>query len=134
MEDKKISKTDAEWKKILTPEQYEVMRQGGTEMPFTSELLKKEISGNYHCAACDNLLFSADTKFDSGTGWPSFNDAVPGSVELKEDKSGGITRTEVVCTRCGAHLGHVFNDAIDQPTGKRYCINGVCLKHQPEKK
>jgi peptide-methionine (R)-S-oxide reductase len=126
----KISRTEEEWKNILTPEQYRVMREKGTERPFTSELLKGEKSGNYYCAACDNLLFPAETKFESGTGWPSFNQAVSGSVELREDKSGGMARMEAVCAKCGAHLGHVFNDAPDQPTGQRYCINGVCLKHR----
>jgi peptide-methionine (R)-S-oxide reductase len=135
MNDKKeINKTEEEWKKILSAEQYRVMREGGTERPFESELLHGDKSGGYYCAACDNLLFPAETKFDSGTGWPSFNDAVKGSVELKTDKSLGMSRTEVVCAKCGAHLGHVFADAPDQPTGQRYCINGVCLKHKPEKK
>jgi peptide-methionine (R)-S-oxide reductase len=128
--EEKITRTDAEGKKILTPEQYRVMREKGTERPFSSELLEiGDRDGEYYCAACGNLLFPADTKFESGTGWPSFNQAVPGSVKLNADQSGGMARTEVVCAKCGAHLGHVFNDAPDQPTGQRYCINGVCLKH-----
>lgn len=117
-----------EWKDKLTPEQYEVLRNKATEAPFTGKFLHNENSGMYACAACGNELFSSDTKFDSGSGWPSFYDvAETGSVELIDDSSHGMRRTEVVCAKCGGHLGHVFDDAFDQPTGKRYCINSLSL-------
>ncbi|HTX87067.1 MAG TPA: peptide-methionine (R)-S-oxide reductase MsrB [Candidatus Nanoarchaeia archaeon] len=130
--EKKVIKTDEEWKKELTPEQYRVMREKGTEAPWSGKLSKPDAEGIYHCAACGNPIFSQQAKFESGTGWPSFNQAIPESVKLIEDTSGGMKRTEVVCAKCGAHLGHLFNDAFDQPTGQRYCINAVCLN--PRKK
>ncbi len=132
--EKKVIKTDEEWKKELTPEQYQVMREKGTEAPFSGKLSEPDAAGNYHCAACGNPIFSKKAKFESGTGWPSFNEAIPGSVKLVEDESGGMKRTEVICAKCGAHLGHVFDDAFDQPTGKRYCINAVCLNPRVNKK
>jgi peptide-methionine (R)-S-oxide reductase len=119
--------SEAEWEKRLTPEQYKVLRQRGTEAPFSGKLLHEKRDGMYRCAACGNALFSSDTKFDSGSGWPSFDQAIPGSVTLHEDYSGGMRRTEVVCANCGSHLGHVFDDGPQETTGKRYCINSVCL-------
>ncbi len=119
---------DQEFKKKLTPEQYHVLREKGTETPFSGELLHNKDTGMYTCAACGNPVFSSDTKFESGTGWPSFYDvATKGAVKLKEDNSGGMHRVEVTCANCGSHLGHVFDDAKDQPTGQRFCINSCAL-------
>jgi peptide-methionine (R)-S-oxide reductase len=115
------------WKEKLTPEQYRVLREKGTEAPFSGELLNADADGMFTCAACGNVLFSSDAKFDSGTGWPSFDQALPGAVEYHSDTSHGMTRTEVTCARCGSHLGHVFDDGPGEG-GKRYCINSVCLK------
>ena len=123
----KIQKTDEEWKKELTPEQYRIMREKGTEAPFTGAYEHTTDKGEYQCAACGNILFSSDTKFDSGSGWPSFDQALPGSVEFHTDHAFGMTRTEVTCARCGAHLGHVFDDGPKDTTGQRFCINSACL-------
>lgn len=123
----KVVRTEAEWKKRLTPEQYEVLRQKGTERPFTSQCVRIKANGQYLCAGCDNLLFVSDKKFESGTGWPSFVDPRKGSVITQLDTSHGMKRKEVLCADCGGHLGHVFNDG-PPPTGLRYCINGVALK------
>ncbi len=113
----------------LTPEQFAVLREKGTERPYSSPLLENKDAGQYQCAACGANLFSSETKFDSHCGWPSFYDvADTGNVKLIDDYSHGMARTEVVCAGCGSHLGHVFDDAPDQPAGKRYCINGISLQ------
>jgi len=122
-----LPKTDAEWRRKLTPEQYEVMRRKGTERAFSGKYYKTKDPGVYVCGACGQELFSSETKFESGTGWPSFwKPAKDGSVSEKADMSHGMVRTEVLCSRCGAHLGHVFEDG-PRPTGLRYCINSVSL-------
>jgi len=128
-----MPKNEEEWKEKLTPEQYAVLRQKGTEAPFSGKLLQEKRDGTYRCAACDNALFASTAKFDSGTGWPSFDEALPGAVKLTEDNSHDMHRTEAVCAQCGSHLGHVFNDGPTQ-TGKRYCLNSVCLDLEPEQK
>lgn len=126
-----IPKSEEEWKEKLTPEQYRIMRQGGTEAPGTGALLAEKREGTYACAACGNPLFASDAKFDSGTGWPSFDQALPDAVEFREDDSHGMHRVEVLCSRCGGHLGHVFDDG-PETTGKRYCMNSVCLALEPK--
>ena len=127
--------TDEELKKKLTPEQYHILREKGTEAPFTGEYLNHKGDGMYTCAACGAQLFDSDTKFDSKSGWPSFNNpANTKAVTLTEDNSHGMHRVEVSCANCGSHLGHVFNDAPDQPTGMRFCINSACLLFDPKAK
>lgn len=118
---------DEELRKRLTPEQYTVLRQKGTEAPFSGKLLHEDRDGVFKCAVCGNALFSSDAKFDSGTGWPSFDQALPGSVKYIDDDTHGMHRTEIVCAQCGSHLGHVFNDGPTK-TGMRYCLNSVCLE------
>ncbi len=128
----KVKKTDAEWRQELSPEQYRVMREHGTEPPFSHPYSFSKDDGVYRCAGCGAELFRSDAKFESGTGWPSFTEpAVQEAVEVREDRSHGMVRTEVVCRGCGSHLGHVFDDG-PGPTGQRYCINGVCLVREPE--
>jgi peptide-methionine (R)-S-oxide reductase len=122
-----IVKTDEEWKKILTPAQFATLRKEKTEAPGTSPLVDEHRKGTFDCVGCDLPVFSSETKFESGTGWPSFYDVLPGAVGKKEDNTLFTTRTEVHCSRCGGHLGHVFDDG-PKPTGLRYCMNGVALK------
>ena len=125
---------DDKWKDKLTTEQYRVLRKKENEMPYTGALLHNNALGDYVCVACGNVVFKSDTKFDSGSGWPSFYDAAnKGSVKLKEDNSYGMHRVEVECAKCGGHLGHVFNDAPDQPTGMRYCISSIALDFKQSK-
>ena len=126
--------TDEEWRKKLTPQQYHVLREGGTEPAFTGKYHDSHKDGIYKCAACGNELFSSDTKFDSGTGWPSFTDPMNlENVELHTDTSHGMMRTEVLCKKCSSHLGHVFDDGPREKGGKRYCINSVCLELEEKK-
>jgi peptide-methionine (R)-S-oxide reductase len=120
--------TDQEWKEKLTPQQYDVLRKKGTEAPFTGQLLHNDKGGDYTCGACGQVVFKSDTKFDSGSGWPSFYDAANNTaIVLTEDDTLGMARTEVTCANCGSHLGHMFPDAPDQPTGMRFCINSAAL-------
>ena len=121
-----VTHTDAEWRKLLTPAQYDVLRNAGTETPYTSPLNDEHRRGVFSCAGCALHLYSSDTKFDSGTGWPSFWRALDNAVLKRPDTSLGMMRTEVLCSQCGGHLGHVFNDG-PQPTGLRYCMNGVAM-------
>jgi peptide-methionine (R)-S-oxide reductase len=129
----KIQKTEEEWQKELTPEQFQVCRMKGTERPFTGEYYQSKEPGIYKCVACGNELFDADTKYESGTGWPSFYKPInEENVETEEDDSYGMSRTEVMCGKCGAHLGHLFPDG-PRPTGLRYCINSIALKKDTKK-
>lgn len=129
---KSATRTDEEWKKSLTPEQYRVLREKGTERAFTGKYYASKAKGVYKCAACGEVLFTSDTKFDSGCGWPSFfSPLAKGKIVETVDTTAGMRRTEVTCAACGGHLGHVFEDAPDQPTGLRYCINSVSIELVP---
>ncbi len=127
-----LHKSDADWRRELTPEAYKVLREHGTERAGTSALNAESRAGSFRCAGCGQPLFESDTKFDSGTGWPSFFQPLPGAVGTREDRSLFTRRTEVHCSRCGGHLGHVFPDG-PEPTGERYCMNGVALRFEPGK-
>lgn len=126
-----IPKTDEEFKKKLSPEEYKVLREKGTEMPFSGAYVRKDKAGLFVCKACGNPLFSSDSQFVSGDGWPSFDEALPGAVRLVPDNSEGMHRVETVCSKCGSHLGHLFDDGPTK-TGKRYCTNSVCLDLDPK--
>lgn len=129
----KVDKTDEQWREQLTPEQFRVLREKGTEPAFSGELDSVFDLGTYSCGACGTKLFSSETKFDAHCGWPSFYDAIPGTVELTPDDSLGMVRTEVTCATCGSHLGHVFEgEGLGTPTDQRYCINSLSLKFKPE--
>ena len=129
----KISKTESQWKKELTPEQYRVLREKGTEMPHSGEYVNTFEKGYYVCAACGNKLFDSNKKFKSDCGWPSFDTAIKGAVNYHEDNTLGMSRTEVTCAKCGGHLGHVFDDGPSETTGQRYCTNSVSIKFIPQK-
>jgi len=126
-----VTRSDAEWRKLLTPDQYDVMRGHGTEAPGSCALLTEKRPGRFACAGCDQPLFESQLKFESGTGWPSFNDPIEGAVETSVDHSYGMVRTEVHCANCGSHLGHVFDDG-PPPTHLRYCINGIAMNFKPD--
>jgi peptide-methionine (R)-S-oxide reductase len=129
-EDFEVVKSDAEWRSILNDAQYAVLREESTERPGTSPLLEEHRKGVFHCAGCDLAAYSSETKYDSGTGWPSFWDSLPGAIGTKEDTSLFMTRVEVHCRRCGGHFGHIFDDG-PPPTGKRHCLNGIALIFKP---
>lgn len=127
-----LPETEQEWKEKLSEEQYRVLREEGTEPKFSGDLLKVDEDGVFRCAGCGQALFDSDTKFNSETGWPSFWDAIEGSVELENDRSLGMNRTEVICSKCGGHLGHVFGDGPKDKTGKRFCINSAALEFEED--
>ena len=131
--EKKVNKTEEEWKQILSPQQYYVLRKKGTDAPGNGGYTKHFEKGTYHCAACDAQLFESGTKYESHCGWPSFDDAIPGSVEYVLDKTHGMTRTEIICTSCDGHLGHVFDDGPAETTGKRYCVNTSSIRFEKSK-
>ncbi len=126
-----VAHTDAEWRRLLTPDQYQVMRAHGTEAPGSCALLQEKRAGTFCCVGCGQKLFGSKLKFESGTGWPSFNDPIEGAVENEVDRSYGMIRTECHCSRCGSHLGHVFEDG-PPPTHLRYCINGIAMNFVPD--
>ena len=127
----KVSYSDSEWRQRLTPDQYAICRQKGTERPFSGQYASTEESGHYHCSACGERLFSSIAKYDSGSGWPSFYDGLSDKIKTETDNSLGMARTEIMCAKCGGHLGHIFNDG-PQPTGQRYCVNSVSLDFTPK--
>ena len=133
MKEIKAMNTDDDWKEKLSEEEYMVMRRKGTEAPFTGKYWNEHGKGMYRCIGCGQQLFHSDVKFDSGTGWPSFTEAIPEAVIFNDDSSHGTHRTEVLCSKCGAHLGHVFDDGPAEKGGKRYCINSVCLNLKKDK-
>jgi peptide-methionine (R)-S-oxide reductase len=130
---KKTDKTETEWKQILSPQQYYVLREKGTDSPGDGGYTKHFEKGTYHCAACDAQLFESGTKYESHCGWPSFDDAIEGSVAYVHDKTHGMMRTEIICTSCGGHLGHVFDDGPEDTTGKRYCVNTTSIRFEKPK-
>jgi len=132
--DEKVNKTEEEWKKILTKEQYRILREKGTDLPGTGNLTDHFKKGTYHCAACDAQLFESDSKYESHCGWPSFDDAIDGTVRYVTDRSHGMIRTEIICNRCDGHLGHVFDDGPKETTGLRYCVNSTSLRFVKAKK
>ena len=121
-----INKTEEEWRKELSPEQYHILREAGTERPHTGKYNMHFEDGEYHCAACNTKLFDSDSKFESGCGWPSFDNAIDGAIEYKQDKALGMIRTEILCANCGGHIGHVFDDGPTE-TGQRYCVNSASI-------
>jgi len=130
-DDERSRNPDQDWKRTLTSEQYRVLREEGTERPFSSPLNREKRNGTYVCAGCGQPLFTSDMKFDSGTGWPSFSTCIPGTLDTKLDRKLFVTRTEYHCARCGGHQGHVFEDG-PEPTGQRWCNNGVALRFEPD--
>ena len=130
----KINKTDADWKKDLSPVQFHILREKGTERPGTGEYNLHFEKGSYACAACDTPLFESDNKYESHCGWPSFDDAIPGTIIYQDDNSLGSHRIEILCANCGGHLGHIFEDGPQETTGKRYCVNSVSLEFKKEEK
>lgn len=130
---KKIDKTEAEWKEVLSPEQYRILREKGTDRPGEGGYTKHFEKGTYHCAACDAQLFESGTKYESHCGWPSFDDAIEDSVSYIVDKTNGMIRTEIICSGCGGHLGHIFDDGPQDTTGKRYCVNTTSLRFEGPK-
>ena len=126
-----VNKTEAEWRRELSPEQYHILREAGTERPHTGKYNMHFEDGEYHCAACDAKLFESASKFESGCGWPSFDEPVEGAIEYKRDTTLGMTRTEILCSNCGSHIGHVFNDGPTQ-TGQRYCVNSASIDFEEE--
>lgn len=131
--EKKVKKTEDEWKEVLTAQQYYVLREKGTDRPSDGGYTKHFEKGTYHCAACDAQLFESGTKYESHCGWPSFDDAIEGSVEYVLDKSHGMIRTEIICTNCDGHLGHIFDDGPTETTGKRYCVNTTSIRFEKSK-